>query len=113
MIKAKAENNNGEIRLTIKGHANAAPKGADLICAAATVSAYQLAQVAREMFERGALNGKPTVQIREGKAKVRLTPMPDAADEAMHTMYVVCTGLRLLAANYPDNITFDDTGLTA
>lgn len=113
MIKAKAENKNGEYRLTIKGHANAAPKGADLICAAATVSAYQLAQIANEMFDRGALQEKPTAQIREGKAKVRLTPMPDAVSETMHTLYVVCTGLRILAANYPTHVTFDDSGLTA
>ena len=35
MIKIEATRNNGKIvKLTVKGHANSAPKGEDLVCAA-------------------------------------------------------------------------------
>ena len=46
---------NGSIHMTIKGHAESAPKGEDLICSAATMLAYMVAQAVQFMYENEQL----------------------------------------------------------
>lgn len=108
MIRARSYRDKDGYKLTIKGHSGTAPSGADLICACATMAAYQLAQIAQELYDRELLRTAPKILIRDGKAKIGISPTPDGDAEAAHALYVVCTALRLLAHNYPNAVTYTD-----
>jgi uncharacterized protein YsxB (DUF464 family) len=95
---------NGSIHMTLKGHAEAAPKGEDLICASATMLAYTVAQAVQFMHEQDKLKKKPKIRIRDGEATIIATPTEDAYAEALHTFWVAQCGAHVLAKNYPENV---------
>lgn len=95
---------NGSIHMTIKGHAQAAPKGEDLICSAATMLAYTVAQAVQFMYETDKLKKKPKIHIRDGEAIVIATPTEDGYAEVLHTFWVAQCGAHVLAHNYPQHV---------
>ena len=95
---------NGSIHMTLKGHAEAAPKGEDLICSAATMMAYTVAQAVQFMMEQGKLKKKPKISLKEGSATIVVTPREEDYAEALHTFWVAQCGIHLLAHNYPQNV---------
>ncbi len=95
---------NGSIHMTIKGHAQAAPKGEDLICASATMLAYTVAQAVQFMHEQGQLKKKPKIAIKDGEATIIATPKEESYAEALHTFWVAQCGIHVLAHNYPQNV---------
>jgi uncharacterized protein YsxB (DUF464 family) len=94
----------GSIHMTLKGHAESAPKGEDLICSAATMIAYTVAQAVQFMFEQDKLKKKPKIHIKDGTATIIATPTEDAYAEALHTFWVAQCGVHVLAHNYPQNV---------
>ena len=66
---------NGSIHMTLKGHADAAPKGEDLICASATMLAYTVAQAVQFMFENNKLKKKPIEIHKQQKMKLLKTTL--------------------------------------
>ena len=106
MITAKfyLKPSNGSIHMTMKGHAEAAPKGEDLVCASATMLAYTVAQAVQFMHEQGKLKKKPKISLREGNATIIVTPNEDDYAEALHTFWVAQCGIHVLAHNYPQNV---------
>ena len=106
MITAKfyLKPSNGSIHMTLKGHAQAAPYGEDLICASATMLAYTVAQAVQFMHEQGKLKKKPKISLKEGNATIIVTPNEDDYAEALHTFWVAQCGIHVLAHNYPQNV---------
>lgn len=98
---------NGSIHMTLKGHALAAPKGEDLICSAATMLAYTVAQAVQFMHEQGKLKKKPKIHIKDGEATIIATPTEDGYAEALHTFWVAQCGIHVLAHNYPQNVVLE------
>ena len=95
---------NGSIHMTIKGHAQTAPKGEDLICASATMLAYTVAQAVQFMYEQDKLRKKPKIRIKDGEAIIIATPTDEGYAEALHTFWVAQAGIHVLAHNYPRNV---------
>ena len=95
---------NGSIHMTLKGHAEAAPKGEDLICASATMLAYTVAQAMQFMFENNKLTKKPKIRIKDGEAVIVATPTDESYAEVLHTFWVAQCGIHVLAHNYPQNV---------
>ena len=95
---------NGSIHMTLKGHAETAPKGEDLICSAATMMAYTVAQAVQFMYENNQLKKEPKIHIKDGEATIIATPTEDAYAEALHTFWVAHCGIHVLAHNYPNNV---------
>ena len=95
---------NGSIHMTIKGHAETAPKGEDLICSAATMLAYTVAQAVQFMYENEQLKKKPKIHIEDGEATIIATPTEDAYAEALHTFWVAQCGIHVLVHNYPSHV---------
>ena len=98
---------NGSIHMTLKGHAGSAPKGEDLICSAATMMAYTVAQAVQFMYEFDKLKKKPKIHIKDGEATIIATPKEDALAETLHTFWVAQCGIHVLAHNYPSNVTLE------
>ena len=94
----------GTLVLTLEGHADSAPEGEDLVCAAASILAYTAAQEVRDMERAGKLRKRPRVELSKGRCRVTCTPKAEAWSEALHTYKVAQTGFRLLAANFPEHV---------
>ena len=101
------EKDKGSIHMKVKGHANTAPKGEDLVCSAATMLVYTVAQALTFMYEQGQLEEKPRITIREGKAIVAAKPKEDYLAEVLHTFWVAQCGAHVLAKNYPDHVSLN------
>lgn len=95
---------NGSIHMTLKGHSEAAPKGEDLICSAATMLAYTVGQAVQFMYEQDKLKKKPKIHIKDGDAAIIATPTEDAYAETLHTFWVAQCGVHVLSHNYPQNV---------
>lgn len=87
--------------MVLKGHAASAPKGEDLVCAAATMLSYTAAQAVQFLYEEGKLKKKPRISIADGEAVIIATPTEEGYVEALHTFFVVQCGAHVLAHNYP------------
>ena len=74
-------------RLTLTGHAEHAPRGRDIVCAAASILAYTL-----------TAGGAEAEELRGGG--LRLTG-------GRRDLELIAGGYRLLAENYPQNIRFE------
>ena len=101
------EKETGSIHMKVKGHSETAPKGADLICASATMLVYTVGQAMTFMYEQGQLEEKPHIKIREGKAVVVARPKEDYFAEALHTFWVAQCGAHTLACNYPEAVSLN------
>ena len=98
---------NGSICMKVRGHANAAPYGEDLICASASMLVYTVAQAMTFYHEQGFLQEKPKIKIREGKATVHALPKEDYYAETLHTFWVAQCGAHVLAKNYPEYVSMN------
>ena len=97
----------GSIHMKLQGHAEAAPKGEDLICASATMLAYTVAQAVQFLHEQGQLKKKPKIHIEDGEATIIATPTEEAYAEVLHTFWVAQCGIHVLAHNYPQNVVLE------
>ena len=94
----------GSIILRLTGHAGAGEAGRDLVCSAASILAYTVAQTALFMYEEKALRKKPTIRLEPGDAEVVMKPKKASYTEALHTYFVAQVGYSLLAHNYPQYV---------
>lgn len=113
MIKAKFKRSEDRqsLILTVKGHANQAEYGKDIVCASATILAYALAEEVGEMYEAGKLQKQPTLSLAEGNINILCKPREDGYLEAMQSFKTIQAGYALLANNYPqyvETICFDE-----
>ena len=95
---------NGSIHMTLKGHAGTAPKGEDLVCSAATMLAYTVAQAVQFLYEKGQLQKKPKIHITDGSATIIATPTEEGYAPVLHTFWVAQCGIHVLQHNYPQNV---------
>lgn len=101
------QEDNKSIHLKVKGHANAAPYGEDLICASASMLVYTVAQAMTFMYDQGYLEEKPRIKMREGKASVSAIPKEAYRAEVLHTYWTAQCGAHVLAKNYPEYVTLN------
>lgn len=90
-------------KLRIKGHAGYKPAGEDIVCAAASMIFYNLAQVLMEYDKEKAMT-KP-VRMRYGDVSL-IEAHPRTGYEAWvdHDFYFALTGFRLLEKQYPEYV---------
>lgn len=105
MIKIKTFRNSGNMLLGFvsTGHANAAPHGKDIICAAVSI----LAQTAVYGLERH-LKREISLDIAEGKLSLELTGKPDELTNAV--LETALLGFKAIAEQYPKRVRIFDTG---
>ena len=104
MIHTHFFQKNGTVCMEMQGHAMTAPKGADLVCAAATTVAYTLAQAVQFLYEQGRLEEKPKIQIEDGYAFVSASPNGDSLAETLMVFWVSQVGAYVLEHNYPQAV---------
>lgn len=109
-IRFYRKEEDGSVHMVVRGHAGAAVKGADPVCAAATMLAYTLGQAVRFLHESGLLRCRPRIDLREGRAVIIATPRREALAEVLHTFWVVQAGAWVLARNYPEYVDLEPLG---
>ena len=95
-------------RLSVKGHANYAPAGQDIVCAGASILMQALVWMlaGEEGADCAAADGPggPRITVTAGPGKRR-----EADQRLAGSFELAKTGLALLAERYPDNLRFADT----
>ena len=103
-IRFFADSGRGMVGMSILGHAGAGPRGADLICASATMLAYTAAQAVQELWEEGRLREWPMVFLKDGEARLCVCPRPEDHDRVAQVFRTVQCGARVLAHNFPHHV---------
>ena len=62
------------IVLKVEGHAGQAEKGQDIVCSAASILTYTIAQYLKYVHERGGLQKSPRINIKDGDALIVAFP---------------------------------------
>lgn len=104
-IKYSVDNPQRMLRMTVCGHAGAAPAGHDVICGAVTILVRTLAKVVCDMHSVHMLARPPTVDTESGKAEVSCRLKDDLGYEVAKVRYdTIYEGMKLLAANFPQYV---------
>ena len=75
MITAQfSKHDNGYITVRVTGHANAAPKGEDDICAMASLHAQGIRQAAINWRNQGWIEDDARIDVEDGKAVITIKP---------------------------------------
>lgn len=111
MIKASFTRTEDKTLLfKIDGHAGQDNSGHDIVCSAASILAYTLAQTMRYIEEQDGFELKPIIQLNEGKAIVLVRPKEKYEGEVMQTFFTIEVGYSLLAQNYPQYVELKQFG---
>lgn len=93
MIRAHADTEGGRMTFIVRGHAGAAPKGEDLICAAATILARALGETVK---------GDKEVRIEDGVFAINC----ELSEQNKAYFDVAAKGFGLLERQYPQFVKF-------
>ena len=104
MIQVTIGDHDGVLWLSMAGHAGMAPKGQDIVCAAATMLMYTAAQAALDMGSRGELQRPPSVKLDDGNACASFRPKEEAMEKGRLVLDVIRRGLEVLGKRYPENV---------
>ena len=89
------------LTLELRGHAQSAPKGQDLVCAAASILAWTLADTVAETAE---FYGNVRVREHGAEITVRAAPEEDCEERCRAVFETVARGFSLLAEGYPEHV---------
>lgn len=97
--------------LKIRGHAEYAEKGKDIVCAAVSFAFHNLCGMLLEYPEE-AYTTKPIMKKggKGGVTSVRCRPSASYAETINHDFYYCLVGLEQIASNYPDYVKLTVTG---
>ena len=106
MIKASFSHQKdmGAIILKVEGHAGQSKKGQDIVCSAASILTYTIAQYLQYVQDRGGLKNKPHIILNDGGALDIAKPTVDYEADVLTAFFVAEVGYSLLAQNYPQNV---------
>lgn len=93
-------------KLVIRGHANYAEKGKDIICAATSMVFYNLCQMMRQ-YPPEAWRKAPIMKEPLGKngiTSLEVKPTDDYETWIDHDFLFALTGFELLMGQYPEHI---------
>ena len=111
MITATFEREEGKfVSMSVEGHAGQAESGKDIICSAASILAYTVAQTLTQMHKQGWLKKKPHINLNEGKSLITCVPNEGYYDECLMVFFVAEMGYHLLASNYPQYVALNPFG---
>ena len=96
-------------RLTVKGHAMTAPKGEDLVCAAASILARTLAANAAQFNSEGMLKSCH-IRLDDGDAEITAEPRNRYRAAVQMALEAVIVGFEILAQGAPGVVEYTIMG---
>ena len=94
-----------DFTLTVRGHANTAEYGHDLVCAAASVLLHTYSAAADLLYNRGYVK-RINRDISSGNSSIGAEVLPDYDEVVRLALDAVVSGYEFLAARYPDAVEF-------
>lgn len=94
-----------DFKLTVRGHANTAEYGHDLVCAAASVLLHTYSAAADLLYNRGYVK-RIDRDVESGKSCIGVEVLPDYVDVVQLALDSVVSGYEFLSARYEDAIEF-------
>lgn len=94
------------LSVKIKGHAQSAPEGQDLICAASSAYGFQAIQTVENMYLAEWLDRKPKMWIKKGGIHISCKPKPEYYTIVINILQVVAVGYQILEEKYPEYVRF-------
>lgn len=94
-----------DFTLTVRGHANTAEYGHDLVCAAASVLLHTYSAAADLLYNRGYVK-RINRDIANGQSCIGVEVLPDYVDVVRLALDSVVSGYEFLSARYEDAIEF-------
>lgn len=93
--------------LHLEGHSGMADSGKDIICAAASIITYTIADAVFALWKENKLRRAPVVNLHKGKAFIVFSPKRLHYKEAINLFSFAISGYRLINSEYPNylNIT--------
>jgi uncharacterized protein YsxB (DUF464 family) len=101
-VKIKSSRNGGSFVMT--GHSGYSDAGTDIVCSAASIIAYSLAETILRMRKEDKLLTDPTVQFKPGDVKIKFRVKSDNAYESYDALQFANTGMLLLTKAHPANV---------
>ena len=93
----------GRIIVALDGHSGAAPRGSDIVCAAASVLAFTLIEAFRRLDEEGGVENFSRC-AESGCVRLDVTVKECAWESAQTVLNTVRDGFLLLEEHYPENV---------
>ena len=97
--------NSKTLELSIKGHAEHGNKGEDIVCSAASILFYMLAESLTNAKEMLVQN--PKIEIEDGKGTISCVPKGKYEANVTLIYWTILNGFELLALEYKENIKFE------
>jgi len=91
-------------RLCIYGHAGAAERGKDIVCAGASALGFTLLAAA---LEREDYHAAYHMDEAEGLLDTRCEPEEAARGDCRYLFEIIAGGFEMMATSYADNLTFE------
>lgn len=95
--------------MSVAGHAGAAPRGEDLVCAGMSTLACTLGAAVERMYEQRMLRRCPKVELAAGSAEIVAVPKLRFYQEALMVFWTVQNGAGALAGSFPGNVRMEET----
>lgn len=96
-------------RLSIEGHAGSGEYGHDLVCSAASILAYTLANAVLNMSSCGQVRD-PKTELEAGKGLVSCRTIHKYEAPVTLIFDTICAGFELLSVQHPENISYEIRG---
>jgi uncharacterized protein YsxB (DUF464 family) len=92
-------------RLTAQGHAYSGEEGHDLVCAAVSALMLTMAGNVGSLTKLGNAR-EPIIRLTKGDAEVSCKPIRKMGNIVTLMFDTVCTGIQMLADQYPEYISY-------
>ncbi len=102
MITIHFNKRNSRYELIVKGHADFAEAGKDILCSAVSILLYTLVEAIDETW----LKTPPVVVLSPGDTLVRVEASATKSAEINGVFGVITAGFRLLSKNFSKNVIF-------
>lgn len=96
-------------KMKITGHANSAPKGADVICASVSYAFYNLCQMMLELEAMGMLCKAPKMKDNEGNSALEVVPKAEYEAHVQLCFMYFAKGVEMLDAQYSEFVSLKIT----
>lgn len=90
----------GEVYL--HGHAESAPHGQDLVCAAVTALVCAYAGYLQQLADRDALEAPPQILLEPGKARLSARAKPGHTEALRGAYQMLLSGITQIQTAYPE-----------
>ena len=110
MIEVTYERKKKKLKLTVKGHARSDEPGKDLVCAAASILVYTLAEDVSNLCDDKRRFRRPVIRISEGDSTISCCPVYGMSSVTMLVFDSICHGFGILESKYPEYIKFNLVG---